>query len=218
MRNRTTSIAVAILLFMTTFAMVAPTVEARLAPPGNQYDRQAMVNEATYAVMGPYYGPPYGTGKWNYMASDLTSQRAVVNIMGGIGTNAGWTADGVISGHPEYGFIDGIGRGGQCLFFVNLLLYRSESDDRNGNPVNNNNWNYIESHSTSIDNARGGDLVFRPRPGQHIAMVYARGGDSISLIESNYQQPEKIAVRSTTVSGLKAQGYKVYTGVDYYYS
>lgn len=102
-------------------------------------------------------------------------------MMGGIGTNTGWTADGVISGHPEYGFIDGIGRGGQCLFFANLLLYRSEAD-RSGN---SNNWNYIESHSTSINNAVGGDLVFRPRPNQHIAVVYARSGDSISVIESN---------------------------------
>ncbi|MBU3964785.1 hypothetical protein KKG29_01500 [Patescibacteria group bacterium] len=188
--KRMNALAIMGLLIVAIFAMAAPA-EARFAPPGNQYDRQAMVGEATYAIMGPYYGPPYGTGKWNYMASDLTSQRAVVNIMGGIGTNAGWTADGVISGHPEYGFIDGVGRGGQCLFFVNLLLYRSEAD-RTGNL---NNWNFIESHSTSIDNARGGDLVFRPRTlGKHIAVVYARSGDSISVIESNYQQPEKIAL------------------------
>lgn len=202
-----------VLLAVVGFAIVTP-VEARLAPPGNQYDRQAMTLEAANAVMGPYYGPPYGTGKWNYMASDLTAQTNVVNIMGGVGTNAGWTADGVISGHPEYGFIDGIGRGGQCLFFANLLLYRSDSD-RTGNAKS---WSYIENHATSMDNAQGGDLVFKPRPGQHIAVVYARSGDTISIIESNYQQPEKIALRTTTVSGLKSQGYKVYTGVDYYNS
>lgn len=66
------NIAVFGLLIVAMFAIITPA-EARLAPPGNQYDRQAMVNEASYAIMGPYYGPPYGTGKWNYMASDLTA-------------------------------------------------------------------------------------------------------------------------------------------------
>ena len=200
------------LAIMIALAGTVASAEARLAPSGDQYDRQAMVNEAVYAMRGPYCGPLW-IGQWNYMASDPMAQRLVITKMGGVGRYSGWTADGIITGHPEYGFIDGKGRGGQCLFFVNLLLHRSESDKTS----NQNNWNNIERHATSIEAAVPGDLVFRPRPGPHIAVVVYRSGNYISIVESNYRQPEIMAIRYTTVSTLRSQGYKTYTGVDYYY-
>ena len=212
MTGKTVRTAVVMALAIMIVLAISATATARLAPPGNQYDRQAMVAEANYALNGPYYGPAW-IGQWNYMASDPASQATVIGRMGGVGRFSGWTADGIITGHPEYGFISGKGRGGQCLFFVNLLLHRSDSDTSN----NQNSWSELEARKASIDAARAGDVVFKPRPSPHAAMVYYRSGNYIVLAESNYRQPEIMAIRCTTISSLRSHGYKVYTGVDYYY-
>ena len=209
---RSNKIAIAATLAMLIVLAGSVTASARMAPPGNQYDRQAMVAEANYALNGPYYGPAW-IGQWNYMASDPASQAKVIVRMGGA-SNAGWTANGIITGHPEYGYIDDKGRGGQCLFFVNLLLHRSDSDISD----DQNYWGELENSKTSIDVARAGDVVFKPRPGPHVAVVYYRSGNYITLAESNYRQPEIMSIRSTTISSLRDQGYEVYTGVDYYYT
>lgn len=200
--------AVLALAIMIVLAISA-TATARLAPPGDQYDRRAMIAEANYALNGPYYGPAW-IGQWNYMESDIAAQRILTNTFR---SYAGWTTT-IVNGKVPNGYIDGKGRGGQCLFFVNLLLYRSDSD----RSFKHINWNYIEPRNAPIDRAKYGDIVFKPRPGQHIAVVYYRSGNYIVLVESNYRQPEIMAIRCTTVSSLKDRGYKVYTDVDYYYT
>jgi len=208
---RKNRIVIAVALVMLIALAGSATSSARMAPPGNQYDRQAMVAEANYALNGPYYGPAW-IGQWNYMESDIAAQQILTNTFK---SYAGWTTT-IANRKVPNGCVDGRGRGGQCLFFVNLLLYRSDSD----RSFKHINWNDIEleSRNTFIDRAKSGDIVFKPRPGQHIAMVYYRSGNYIVLAESNYRQPEIIAIRSTTVSSLRDQGYKVYTGVDYYYT
>lgn len=214
MRN----LAVFGLLIMAMFTMAIPA-EARLRPPGIQWDRLAVIDEANFAVTGqPYYYPSGQLlGQWNYMGYDIVAQQTIINRLGSY--NAGWTTP-IVSGLVPNGYVNGMGRGGQCLFEINLLLYRSGSDTRDVHK----SWAHIESYSAQIDNPRplyAGDIVFKPRPNQHIAMVVSRSGDNVQLVESNYlggTNAEVLSIRPTTVTWLKNNGYKVYTDIQYYYN
>ena len=226
---------VGVLMAVMVIASVgAIAVEARLAPPGNQYDRQAVVNEAWYAMSGNPYACPttyykgYMVSNWNYMADDMSAQKVIV---GRFGSAAGWTATRVANGEKQYGYYQNMGRGGQCLFFVNLILYRSEADQRY-----HNRWSTLESSSAPIDNMKPGDIIFTLKkwgkaPYNHAAIVVYKSGNTVGLIESNWVDAnptatppigsasggEIISYRTTTISNLRNAGYKVYTGVDYYW-
>lgn len=226
------AILVAVLLASVGILAIAP-VEARIGPIGAQYDRQAMIEEARFAVTGTPYAVPADKvmGKWNYMAYDIPAQTEIIKRL--TSANAGWSTP-VINGNVPYGWYNDpiygyVGRGGQCLFFVNLLLYRSEADRRwISQGVNHASWDYIEARWVQIDNIRpkSGDVIFKPRTlGRHIAVVTKRNGDTFDIVESNYfsgnpyaefGKGEMISHRSTTISALKTAGYRVYTGVSYY--
>ena len=149
-------LAAIMLLVMAIFAMVAP-VEARLAPAGNQYDREAMTKEAWFALtqQAAPYGPfQQGTvGNWNYLAYDVPSDRNVASRFQNNINWVGFTAMGVINGDTNKGYYESAGRGGQCLYFVNLLLYRSEADRRQNTKedgyVCHYCWLYVNAHSVS---------------------------------------------------------------------
>jgi hypothetical protein len=208
--------------------------EARLAPPGNLYDRQAVVNECWYAMSGqPYtcggkWYNGYLVSAWNYLASDMSALR----IVGGWyqwRTYAGWSPYYTYYVNPTYGYYGCVGRGGQCKFFVNLILYRSGADQRLLPPWSTM-WNY---YSAPIDNVREGDVIFNRKWYNselvyHAAIVVYRSGSYVLLIESNYIEPclnpqiqfgkgEIISCRSATIDQLKTNNYRIYTGVDYYY-
>jgi hypothetical protein len=225
---------VVILVVMMTSVVAVSPVAARLAPPGNRYDRQAVVNECWYAMTGqPYtcggkWYKGYLVSAWNYMASDMSALR----IVGGWyqwRTYAGWSPYYTYYINPSYGYYGGVGRGGQCKFFVNLILYRSEADQRLL-PSWSTMWN---NYSAPVDNVREGDLIFNRKWYSsgwvyHIAIVVYRGSTNVGLIESNYIEPcwnpqtqcgigEIISYRSITINELKTNNYRIYTGVDYYY-
>lgn len=199
-------------LFVAMIVVVMPA-EARFAGCyDNSCDREAVVNEAYYAVTGQ--GPnflPVGSwvGRWNYMGSDVSAQSI---IYGKFGSDfAGWTA-AIVNNQVPYGYYENAGRGGQCFFFVDLILYRSGSIPENNLPIN---WDQIEASWKSIDYAKSGDVIFKPRSiGRHIAILTIRNGDYATVVESNYGFTEKITHRQTTIRDLKAAGYRVYTGVD----
>jgi len=208
-------------------AALAP-VEARLAPPGNQNDRTAVVNEAWFAMTGqPYvcggkYYKGYLVSDFNYMGSDTSAQKEMTKRFG---DNAGWTTQKVADGYYQK-----IGRGGQCLFFVNLILFRSGADTRY-----HTNWSILEGSAAPIGNTKAGDVIFTLKKWgkasyNHAAIVVYRNGNTVGLIESNWVDAnptatppkdgasggEIISYRTTTISNLKNAGYKIYTGVDYY--
>jgi hypothetical protein len=218
------------LIIVVMFAMATITVEARIGPVGSQYDRQAMIEEAYFSVTGVVGSHPFPTsnllGKWNYMDFDRPAQNLIINRIKS--ENAGWSTP-IIDGWVKYGFKDGVGRGGQCLFFVNLLLYRSEADRRAYSSTNCNYcWSYIEPRSVAIDSTRpkAGDIVFKPRPSQHIVVVVYRdvaNPDKIWVVDSNFATNpapgvynEVASLRPTTITWLKNNGYRVYTDVSYY--
>jgi hypothetical protein len=212
------------LAVLAIFAMLASStvVEARLAPPGNQYDREAITKEAWFALTQQV--TPYGpfqqgqVGNWNYLSYDVPAAKEIARRFNNNPAWVGFTAWGVINGDLAKGYFDSAGRGGQCLFFVNLLLYRSEADRRqyvkSDNYVCHYCWSYVNARNADINTLKAGDVIFIPST--HAALAVRRNGDNVEIVESNFKQPEKIAYRTTTISALKSAGYKVYTGVDYY--
>lgn len=221
------SLAVFGLLFVAMFAIVTPGAEARIGPSGAQYDRQAMIEEAYFAVTGIVGSHPttQTLSQWNYMTYDIPAQNIIINRIGS--GNAGWTTPIDNNGYVSNGYYQNIGRGGQCLFFVNLLLYRSEADRRAAYGDNCNycwyNIDSIESHSVAIDSTRpkAGDIVFRPRSHEvrHIAVVVARSGNDVWIVESNYLGAlggEVASLRQTTTGWLTQNYYRVYTDTSYY--
>ncbi|MDP3057455.1 MAG: CHAP domain-containing protein [bacterium] len=213
------SLAVIGLLIVAMFAAIAP-VEARIPPSGSYYDREAIIREAYFAVMGDVNAFPGTTqqlGKWNFMDFDRPAQTRTINELGGV-YYAGETTP-IIDGWVKYGFNNSIGRGGQCLFFVNLLLYRSEADRTAGKF---NSWSYdIYPYATEMTNDRPwpGDIIFKPADStsQHIAIVVSRSGDNVGVIESNgVGISEAISHKITTIPTLRNKGYKVFTNVNYY--
>lgn len=214
------SLAIVGLLVVAMFAAMATSAEARIPPNGAYYDREAVIREAYFAVMGDvnaFPGPTRQMGKWNYMTFDIPAQTRTIAELGGV-WYAGDTTP-VVNGYVPRGYFDGIGRGGQCLFFINLLLYRSEAD-RTSDKFNS--WaNDIYPYAAEMTSNRPwpGDIIFKPADSssQHIAIVVSRSGDSVGVIESNGVGIwEAVSHRLTTITTLKNGGYKVFTNVNYY--
>jgi len=229
-------VTIAMISITMVVALAVMPAQGRLAPPGNACDRQAIINEAWLAMTGqPYscggkYERGYFVSAWNYMASDMAAWTTVYGWYGGF--YAGWAAK-----NPQiYGYYKGmyytqpVGRGGQCKFFVNLILYRSGADQRLL-PL----WSAMFSYTRQIDYVKPGDVIITNN-GPHIAIVVSVGKDSlgkvtsVSVIDSNAVPDvnfyggdgqiglgETIAFHTFTKSYIDSRGYRVYTGVDYYW-
>ncbi len=89
-----------------------------------------------------------------------------------------------------------VGRGGQCMFFANLLLYRSEVGT-NYFPSGNTYANMVSNSQSNLQTAVEGDVIVLyndPNPGfttPHVAIVVQiyRSGSTITAldtIDSNY--------------------------------
>jgi len=217
----------------------------KTAPAGTSA-RDIVVIEAWYAMNGSrnacggkWYtdmktGLSYLCGRWNYLASD---KNALNYVRGIFGVYAGWSPT-----NPDvYGYCKSfgvnppgtveVGRGGQCFFFINLLLYRSGADT---NVAGHCNWSTISKQTAPIESVKTGDVIFTltgsgeppyQAKSNHIATVSYRSSDLVCVIESNWVegtpngtpgQGEIISYRETTISKLKKSGYRVFTGVAYY--
>lgn len=211
------NLAVIGLLVVAMFTMIM-NAEARIPQNGAYYDREAIIREAYFAVMGDVNAFPGTTkqmGKWNYMDFDRPAQVRTINEL--TAQYAGDTTP-IIDGWVKYGFKDSIGRGGQCFFFINLLLYRSEADRT---PDKFNSWSndiYPNGVEMTGDRPRPGDIIFKraDSTSQHIAIVVSRSGDNVGVIESNGGTWEAISHRLTTIKALKDGRYKVFTNVNSY--
>lgn len=202
--------------------------EARLAPTGVQYDRQAVVNEAYYALSGVPYSCTTGSSTWNYLVSDPAAYwhtrdywtiRYPVN---GYMTDA---TDPVLRKYfidgnlPAYGRYNGYLRGGQCKYFANLLLYRAGVANVDPMPT----YTTMATQTKSSSYAKPGDVLFIKNYHTAIVTQVLKGNPatgtvtSVSVVDSNYvggAGNERIALH--TLSGTELTRYKVWTGVSYY--
>lgn len=245
-----------LLIIATTFLVVTTgcmVVEARLAPAGVQNDRQAVVNEANYAITGVFYKIPIVTtingdwnGDWNYLNSDLA---AIAH------TKAKWpypvdgemtyASDPVMRSYfvnndiASYGNYDDHARGGECLYFANLILYRAgvftNTDpiadyDSHGN-LTSYGYRTMNKSKTSTKYAKPGDVIFKYM--EHTAIVTdIIAGDSVKgtvtsvrVVDSNYlgsnvlngTYAEKIGTHIISDEAIdKLSAYSVWTGTPYY--
>lgn len=225
-----------ILVIMTALVM-SITVEARIGPPGVQYDRQAVVNEAYYAVTGYWwYCPNVGagqydsrTGSYNYLLSDVgaywhtrdywtSAYRPYPHMTH---NNDDRLTNLFLDGNlPAYGFAGGVGRGGQCKYFANVLLYRAGVSNVDPMPT----YSILNQQSRSSKYAKPGDVLFKYN--YHVAIVTrVLQGDpnsgtvtGVQVVDSNWvtgDDNEVIGVHNYYGSDL-AQ-YKVWTGAPYYW-
>ncbi len=220
---------VGILLMIVMTAVAATPVEARLAPPGNSYDRQAVVNEAWYAMTGVPYtsGGKLYNGYWvsnfNYLASDRAALYTVATRYSWR-TYAGWSPYYTYYQSPSYGYYQNLGRGGQCKFFVELVLYRSQADQRQL-PTWSVMW---ASYSAPVTNPKLGAVLFSKNGDlYHIVIVVYKAGTTLGLIESNWVDPcyypatqvgrgEIISYRQVSITWLQQHNYREYVRLDYY--
>jgi len=205
------------------------TAQARIGPAGVQNDRQAVMNEAYYAISGKqYFYPSANTGQWNYLASDpaaywhtrdyWTTRYAPDGIM--THPNDPKMRELFLAGDlPSYGFYGGIGRGAQCKYFANLLLYRAGVANVDPMP----SYNAMQTNSRSSRFAKSGDVLFIANFHTAIVTQVLSGSSSagtvtkVEVVDSNWVGGEDNEIIGKHVySGETLAKYRVWMGVPYY--
>ncbi|MEK7158325.1 MAG: hypothetical protein AAB733_02015 [Patescibacteria group bacterium] len=171
----------------------SPDISLRLG----SNDREAVKLECFYALNPSHNGTSgkkingWTVSDWNYLASDLNAWSAVRDCYGsawcGLDGNATYSgcSHGGYSWHmikgskscyrypSAYGYQDGYGRGGQCRYFGNLILYRSGTGKRL--PTYTaviNDYNSSPRRYTKLGGeARVGDLLQTKWSNGHTAVV-----------------------------------------------
>ncbi len=229
-------------LAVLTSPLLATDADARLS----QNDRRAVVLEAFYALRPSYDGGSDTTigvncaGSWNYLVDDLHAYDFLKKVYG---CNAslwrvhwdvsGCWGDGPTSffdnpwgyGYGEYGGSFGpVGRGGQCKFFANLILYRSGADQRIF-PYWPDMW---DSSTDDFGRVREGDVILTYGQGitNHVAVVVEIKHDwwgisGLDVIDSNWLtdngQPDREVIGRHLLPLKKLQKYyRIWTGAAYY--
>jgi hypothetical protein len=103
--------------------------------------------------------------------------------------NASVATEPSFSTGDGYGRKNGYGRGGQCVYFGCLILFRALngfifSTDRSHS---NFRWSDLTSRAyPSATEAVAGDLVFRPDGTQHLAVCVGRRDKTMDIVDSNW--------------------------------
>jgi hypothetical protein len=224
------------------------TSEARLS----NNNRRAVVLEAFHAIYPPADGgcvktiPASGpnakcVSNWNYLNDDYGKYSTVKSWYGclssgwaqpGDGCPANFTAASFFSNVASYGFgtfggyYGPVGRGGQCKYFTNLILYRSGSHPYLL-PRYSDMWTNVDMVLT---NAKPGDILTTSptRNPTHTTIVVEIKYDSfgkvkgLDVIDSNWvsdmgttMQREVIGRHEMLLSDYQGQ-FGIWKGVSYY--
>lgn len=263
-RRGAKGLIIALLLAVSMIMGVAASSEARLAST----NRHAAVIEAYYALSPDHTGFTSKlingnvVGVWNYLDSDHNAYEnvKVAYPKPNASTPSLWPiVDQNIfyDNSPQIGYAnlkrywmynnstkDGygpVGRGGQCKFFIDTLLFRSEASVRILNdPKDASKGQYVLPTYTVMSNstrssgyAKPGDVIFIANNGHTALVVAVLAGNSdagtvteVDVIDSNfigYDGNEMIARHRLKVNydpkvkdTSKLQNYSIYTGVSYY--
>ncbi len=239
-----------ILLVLVAVGIFASASEARLS----NNNRRAVVLECFYALRPSADGScdktitnDYGTwcvSNWNYLNSDTNFYLTVRNIYSCSSSN--WTTSG--DGSPcynnnspasfwtnygyNYGYYGSYGRGGQCKYFANLILYRSGSAPQ-ALPPYPGNITSNSDYDTNMQNAVEGDILVTLNEGSnynvpHTAIVVEikRSGTTVTgldVIDANYVSDinhvanrEVISRHLLSISTLQQHSYGIWKKVSYY--
>lgn len=247
-------ISVFVLLFaivMASIGVFATESQARLASNA----RRAVVLECFYALRPSYDGGCDKTNyqgncvsNWNYLNSDWSAYNTVSDSVAyGCDIASEWaTYDYGDACYPKYGapasfwvspniygYYGTYGRGGQCKFFADLILYRSETQHRldGGTHTLPSSYSTMNGNAeTNLATAKPGDILFTFNEGvnnniTHTAIVVELKSDGLDVIDSNYVRDttsttpydrEVIGRHLLTWSYLQSHSYKIWKGTDYY--
>jgi len=180
--------------------------------------RTAVVLECYYALRPYCSSAPYksifgnAVSEWNYLCSDLNAYRV---LKGWYGTaySSVWSLF-YIDPPWSYGCYNGIGRGGQCRYFANLILYRSGVYQR-CLPA------YTSAGLMQIRFARPGDVIQRTSGCRHTAVVVkvleGIAGYSVTrvdVIDSNFVGGDgQEIIGMHQIGGTDLSNYAVITGI-----
>ena len=199
--------------------------------------RMAVVYECFYALRqswlnppnqwGPYDSPKIGydvAGNWAYLSSDVDGYNHIKSKFDRYYHSDDETSDMT---SPNYAVRGGWGRGGQCLFFVNLILWRSVHYDLP------KSWASYSTSRPSARNAQAGDVVFKKGSPNHIAIVVVKDSSGMDVVDSNFEgygskRPQYHIIPSSISSEIigrhyynnatiDSQGWKVYSGAGLWY-
>jgi len=215
------------LLAIILLIVLSTTASARLA----DNDRDAIVYEAMYALResntnGQFAGNV--NSNWSYIASDKDAYEIIKNRLksySSVWTDKRSKENSFYSHIDNYSCYDGIGRGGQCLYFANLLAYRSKADTNGFNSYIN-----MEKNIKNVSFARPGDVIFTRNEWKnskidHTAVVVMiKEGDSdagtvtsLHVVDSNWCAGGTCEIiKCHILKGTTLAKYKIYTGVPYY--
>lgn len=218
------------LLVVAMVSMTMVPVQARLS----SNNRRAVVLEAFYALRPSYDGGSdktingNGVSNWNYLNSDPSAYEVVKGWYGGWSSEwINFYNDPASYGYGTFGGDYGdVGRGGQCKYFADLILYRSGSD-QGGFPLYSYMWSETE---TDMTEAKEGDVIltYDNGVGRHVAIVVEikRDGNGqvtgLDVIDSNFISDEgstwhrEVIGRHLFSISYLNQYYRIYTGTDYY--
>lgn len=224
-------------LFLTIVMVVGVAVssDARLAST----NRRAAVLEAFYALDPGYYGfsskliNGNTVSDWHYLYTDLNAYRNEKPAYC-CDPKDGSSYASVIpeffseSTLDKYSYNlrgDYVGRGGQCKFFVDLLLFRSEAATRISGTHTLPSYSTMSAKTRYIGHARPGDVIFRITGTKHVALVvHVLSGNSdagtvtsVDVVDSNYIGGDgNEIIGRHIIQGAELSSYKIYTGVSYY--
>ncbi|MEK7195015.1 MAG: hypothetical protein AAB667_02060 [Patescibacteria group bacterium] len=233
-----------LILCLVVLGLFAQKSEARLS----NNNRRAVVLEAFYALHPGHGGwsdkwiGPNCASNWNYLANDSNAYGVVKNWSGygcsfasvwkvsGDGcSSSGWPAsffNNMVSyGYGSFsGWYGSVGRGGQCKYFANLILYRSESHQAMF-PSYATMWSNTE---TNLALAKEGDVILTVDQGitNHVAIVVEvkKSGSTVTgldVIDANWVTDNGTTNREVIARHLfslaSIQGvYRIWKGTAYY--
>jgi hypothetical protein len=157
--------------------------------------QQAVAYECFYALRSSWRNPPNTTGptaategsragigsspvvsNWNYIGDDPNAFSVIAGKMGDNSSVCPFFGTG-----SSYGTYQGFGRGGECLFFANLILFRSRFTTKRAQYYS---WSSLTDSGVATA-AKVGDLIFRVR--DHVMVCVKRNSDgSADIVESNW--------------------------------
>jgi hypothetical protein len=124
-----------------------------------------------------------------------------------------------------YGSHGNVGRGGQCKFFANLILYRSGSHTKQFPSYSDMAGNSEKDLTKAVE----GDILFNPKTSKHTAVVVEIKRDNhgkvtgLDVIDSNFVSDKgselnrEVIVRHLfQLSDPKMKNYLIWKGVKYY--
>ncbi len=198
-------------------------VAARLAGD----PRQAVIQEGYYALNPGHYGysSKYINGcavsDWNYLANDLNAYSLLKGSNWYGSYASGWSL--FYSNPSAYGFSGGYGRGGQCVYFANLLTYRSGVYQAIFPTYATclNDYNGARRYTKPYRNIQPGDIIRTYATNGHTAIVVAvlagtpgSSVTSVDVIDANYIGNEIIGRHIISSSGSGNGDLDNYYAVD----